>query len=250
MERVTAATEAYGAFAYAYDQALGRPFFENLRPHLERVADRHLGGASTHLDLACGTAHLVHWFRQRGLRSCGVDVSLPMLDIARRKSPRPALIAADARMLPLRASFDVITSVYDSLNHFLDREDLLRIFREVRARMHERSTFWFDMNHPSAYTRVWSIEEPFIAEADDYRLAIHTSYIRAEKKATGWVEGWANVGGERVAIDEVHFQRSYSEREIRATLRAARLRVVEMFRFDPFGTEAEPVKLFFVVAAE
>lgn len=246
MERVAPSGEGYDAFAYAYDQALGRPFFDNLRPHLERVAGRFLRDASTHLDLACGTGHLIRWFGEKGLRSAGVDLSLPMLQLARDGVNAP-VIAGDLRAIPLRRSFDVITSVYDSLNHFVDPHDLGRVFHEARLRMHPRSTFWFDMNHPSAYTNVWSIEEPFVAVGIDYRLEIHTSYSRAEKKATGWVEGWAHVNGTRVEIAEVHYQRSYTEREIRALLRSARLRVVEMFRFDPFGSSEQPVKMFFVV---
>lgn len=252
MERVASAAshEGYDAFAYAYDQALGRTFFENLLPHLERVAARHVQGRSVrHIDLACGTGHLVRWMRERGAWSAGVDLSLPMLQPAVRRSGR-RVIAGDLRALPLRGTFDVVTSMYDSLNHLLERDDLVRAFQAARALMNERSTFWFDMNHPSAYTRVWSIREPFVAAGPDFRLAIHTSYERTRRLATGWVEGHADINGSRVMIDEVHHQRSYTEREIRSALRSARLRVVEQFRFDPFGAGQEPVKLFFVVRAE
>lgn len=249
MERLAArhSDEGYDAFAYAYDQALGRPFFDHLKPHLQRVAAKYLGQARTHLDLACGTALLMRWFQQQQLSSVGVDLSVPMLQLATKKGA-PKVVAGDLRRLPIRGSFDVVTSMYDSLNHFLERDDLLEVFRAAHRVMHSRSTFWFDMNHTSAYTRVWSIAEPFVAAGSDYRLAIHTSYSRAEKRATGWVEGYATINGQRIEIGEVHYQRAWTEREIGTLLKAAGLRLMERFRFDPFGSDGEPVKLFFIVA--
>lgn len=240
------ADEAYGEFAYAYDQALGSQFFENLRPHLERVAARHATGARRHLDVACGTSHLAPWFAGRGIDSYGVDASVTMLGVARARNRK--VFAGDFRALPLRSRFDVVTSVYDSLNHILEPAGLTLTFRQIRGVMSEKATFWFDMNHPSAYTHVWSIEEPFVAEAENYRLEMKTVYERARKRATGWVRGWSVVEGERIEIDEIHYQRSYSEREIIAALKKSGLKVVETFRFDPFGRNERPVKLFFVVA--
>lgn len=237
--------EAYGAFAYAYDAALGAAFFENLLPHLERVWGR-APKCETHLDLACGTGHLLDWFARRGVHSLGLDASVPMLAIARARSRR--IVAADFVRVPLRASFDLVTCVYDSLNHVLDLDSLVAVFREVRRMLTEHGLFWFDMNHPSAYTSVWSVAEPFVSEGESHRLEIATAYERATRRGTGWVRGWAECDGTRLAIDEIHYQRAYSDREIRLALSRAGLRVIEMFRFDPFGTTSRPVKFFFVVA--
>ena len=48
-------SESYGAFAYAYDQALGQRFFRAVRRILARVLDRFPAKKKTHLDVACGT---------------------------------------------------------------------------------------------------------------------------------------------------------------------------------------------------
>ncbi len=79
------AVEAYGAFAYAYDKALGQRFFRAVQRLLDQTLDRYPTPKRTHLDLACGTGLVLNAFRQRGWRSTGVDASLAMLQVAQRR---------------------------------------------------------------------------------------------------------------------------------------------------------------------
>ena len=242
-------TEAYGAFAYAYDKALGERFFRAVERLLDDALDKHPTPKRTHLDLACGTGLAMSYFARRGFRSTGVDASVPMLEIARARAPR--VIAGDLRALPLRRPFARITCLYDSLNHMMDAADLAAAFRSVRRVMDEDSLFLFDMNHPEIYPAVWGLSEPFVASARDYRLEIATTYRPREKTGRAMVTGWAKIDGKRVEIQEQHRQRAYSEREIVKALDSAGLVPVEVIDFDPYGeaeaVDAETVKLFFVV---
>src|SRR5438093_13216847 len=99
--------EAYGAFAYAYDAALGERFFRAARKLLADLLAKYPPAERTHLDLACGSALAMQFFAQRGFASTGVDLSLPMLQVARARAKR--LIAGDICALPLRRAFGVIT---------------------------------------------------------------------------------------------------------------------------------------------
>src|SRR2546423_2627403 len=143
---------SYVAFAYAYDQAVGRRFSragQRLRvTPLEERPPREM----THLDIACGTGYAMELFARRGFRSVGVDLSLPMLEIAHTRVRR--LVCADLRALPLRRTFARITCLYDSLNHMKEREDLVAAFRAVRGVMSSESLFLFDINHPDIYPEV------------------------------------------------------------------------------------------------
>ncbi|HEU4889499.1 MAG TPA: methyltransferase domain-containing protein [Thermoanaerobaculia bacterium] len=242
------AVEAYGAFAYAYDKALGQRFFRAVQRLLDETLDRYPTPKRTHLDLACGTGLVLKAFRERGWRSTGVDASLAMLQVAQRRVPRVA--AGDLRALPLRSKFARITCLYDSLNHMLDANDLAAAFRSVRTVMDHDSLFLFDVNHPEIYPEVWGISEPFIAKGHDYHLEIATTYRSREKIGRAAVTGWADIGGKRVPIDEQHRQRAYSEREIVKALDAAGMAPVDVIDFDPYGeaeaVNAATVKLFFV----
>src|SRR5215212_11091211 len=126
-------SESYGAFAYAYDKALGDRFFRAVRRLLSDALEKYPTPRRTHLDVACGTGLAIDFFCQRGWRSVGVDASLPMLQMARVRAPR--LVAGDFRALPLRGTFARITCLYDSLNHLKDRVDLAAAFRSIRRLM-------------------------------------------------------------------------------------------------------------------
>jgi len=244
-------SEAYGAFAYAYDQSLGARFFNAVRVLLDQTLEHYPARKRTHLDVACGTGHTVAYFRAKGWQSHGIDASVPMLQLARKRAGHVA--AADMRALPVRAKFARITCLYDSLNHLLDRNDLVAAFRAIRAAMDHDSLLLFDMNHIDIYPAVWGVADPFIAKGADSYLEMTTSYRAREKIGRAIVTGWAVINGERVPIREEHRQRAYSEREIVAALGDARLAPVDVMDFDPYhelgSVDAETVKLFFVCRA-
>ncbi|HVT44060.1 MAG TPA: class I SAM-dependent methyltransferase [Thermoanaerobaculia bacterium] len=245
--KVTKAPDAYGGFAWVYDRALGGRFYETMSGILDDVLERHAVEPSSHLDLACGTGLALHYFAERGHDSIGVDASLPMLRMARHRSHR--LIAGDLRGLPLRGTFSAITCLYDSLNHLLEPGELLDVFRSVRSLMSDRSLFLFDVNHPSAYPRIWGLPEPFIASGSDYELTMETSWSRLTRRARARLSGWADFGGERLAIVEEHEQRAWSKREITGLLHKASLAPVEVIGFDPFDEQSagDRLKMLFVV---
>ena len=76
------------------------------------------------LDIGCGTAHHLIWFKELGLKPTGVDNSPDMLDIARRKTPQGIeLKLAGAESLPFTdESFDIVTMI--TTLEFLDEPEL------------------------------------------------------------------------------------------------------------------------------
>lgn len=240
-------SEAYGAFAYAYDQALGARFFKAVRRLLDASLDHHPTARRTHLDIACGTGMAVEYFRERGWKSVGVDASLPMLQMA------GGGVCGDMRRLPFRRCFARITCLYDSLNHLLDPQDLVAAFRSIRGVMDDDSLFLFDVNHPDIYPEVWGLTDPFVSTGLDHHLEIATTYRARERMAGAAVSGWAMIHGKRVNIAERHRQRAYSEREITKALAEAGLAPVDVIDFDPYGeaedVDAATVKLFFIARA-
>jgi SAM-dependent methyltransferase len=236
----------YGAFAYAYDKALGERYFRAVRRRLDEVLERFPAGTKTHLDVACGTGLAMRHFARRGFVTTGVDISMPMLQMARARAPR--LIAGDARAMPLSARFARVTCLYDALNHMLDESELAAVFREIARVMDDDALFIFDMNHPDIYPVVWGMKEPFTEEGEDFALEIATTWHPRKRLGRALVRGWRRLpGGQRVEIRERHEQRSYDEPEITAALTAASLRALETVTFDPYG-EGRPVKLFCVAA--
>jgi len=248
----TSDNESYGAFAYAYDKALGDRFFRAVRRVLTDVVEQYPTAKRTHLDVACGTGLVSQFFADRGFKSIGVDASLPMLRMAAKRNTR--LAAADFRALPFRSKFARVTCLYDSLNHLKDRADLIGAFRAVQRVLTDDGLFLFDMNHPDIYPEIWGMKQPYVASGADYHLEIATKYRRREKIGQALVTGWALLpNGERAEIHEKHEQRAYSEREIVQSLGEAGLKARDVIDFDPYdeagAIEAAGVKLFFVAGA-
>jgi SAM-dependent methyltransferase len=246
-------SESYGAFAYAYDQALGERFFRSARRLLMNILARYPTDEKTHLDLACGTGLTMRFFAEQNWRSVGVDVSLSMLQRAQRRAPRVA--AADLRALPLRSTFARITCLYDSLNHLKNRADLVTAFRQVHRLMSEESLFLFDMNHPDVYPEIWGMKEPFVSKGPRHHLEIATAYRKRDATGLALVTGWALLpSGEKAEIRERHEQRAYSQREITQALSDANLTAIEILDFDPYSDsqdlDTDRVKLFFVCRRE
>lgn len=243
------ATEAYGAFAYAYDQSLGEKFFQAVKRLLEHAVEKYPADSATHLDVACGTGLVVEFFEKRGYRSTGIDASVAMLGVARRRAAR--LAAGDYRLLPFRGPFARITSLYDSLNHMETRADLVAAFRSIAAIMSKESLFFFDMNHPDIYPTVWGTKDPYVSTGRDHHLEIATKYNARQRTGYGMVSGWAILpNGGRVRIRETHRQHAWNEDEIGDCLTEAGLEPVEVIDFDPFqeltNLDARGVKLFFI----
>ena len=237
-------SESYGAFAYAYDQALGQRFFRAVRRILIKVLDRFPAGKKTHLDVACGTGLAIEFFTKRGFDSVGVDLSLPMLQLAR---PRARLrVAGDMRALPVRGTFARVTCLYDSLNHLKNIHDLRITFSSIIRAMDDDALLLFDVNHPDVYPAIWGNDEPFVADGPDFQLTMATKYRSRDRIAQAMVTGWAKLpGGEKVAIHEQREQRAFTEREIVDALASAGLVPMEVMEFDPYA-EGRSVKLFFV----
>src|SRR5215472_9799719 len=84
-------------------------------PDLSRFAQVVAGEAPARhfriLDAGCGAGHECKWFRERGFRVVGMDLSAGMLAEARRQAPEVGLCQADLRHLSCcDSSFDGIWS--------------------------------------------------------------------------------------------------------------------------------------------
>jgi ubiquinone/menaquinone biosynthesis C-methylase UbiE len=83
--------------------------------HLEKALLKRLLTSfphpSTILEVGCGTGHFTRWFSEQGLRSVGMDLSLPMLLEAVRLDS-PLCVRGDALALPFPSrSFDLVALI-------------------------------------------------------------------------------------------------------------------------------------------
>ncbi len=97
--------------------------------YLERLAARFgRSGGRAWLDVACGTGrHLA--FLRRHHAVTGLDLSAPMLRIARQRLPGVRLLRADLRSFRLGEQFDVLTCLFSAIGHLRSEAELRATFR-------------------------------------------------------------------------------------------------------------------------
>ena len=97
-----------------------------------------------HLDVACGTGHLVAAAAQRGAISEGIDFAEAMIEVARENYPGQKYNQADATQLPFDdASFDAVTCAFGLSHLEYPQEAVDEAFRVLAPGGRFAFTLWF-----------------------------------------------------------------------------------------------------------
>ena len=133
--------ESWSERAAYYDDLFADVSAQSIAPTLDSLGD--LVG-QRHLDIACGTGHLVAAASRRGAISEGIDFAPPMIDAARANYPGEQFNVADAAQLPYDAgTFDVVTCAF-GLSHMTDPQAAAaEAFRVLRSGGRFAFALWF-----------------------------------------------------------------------------------------------------------
>lgn len=98
------------------------------------------------LDLACGEGRHLRELRRAGVDAVGLDLSFPLLRLARRSETPPfLLVRADMRRLPFRdAVFSAVTSFFTSFGYFAAKAEDAEAVREIRRVLEAEGRFLLD----------------------------------------------------------------------------------------------------------
>ena len=143
---------AYAQFAGFYDQVMG-----DRTPDVERVrryVRRYHPAARSLLELGCGTGAVLAGMTP-GLSVAGIDQSAEMLAVAARSVPAARLVQADMTSFALRARFDVVICVFDTLNHLRRLADWRATFDRVHEHLAHGGLFVFDVNTTGRLRGLW-----------------------------------------------------------------------------------------------
>ena len=118
----------FGRMAKYYDLLYAEKDYRSEARGLIALAQRFgLSQGRSWLDVACGTGRHLEVLRRK-YSVVGVDRSVDMLRIARRRLPGVLLRRADMRTFRIAARFDVITCLFSAIGHLRTEKDLERTF--------------------------------------------------------------------------------------------------------------------------
>jgi SAM-dependent methyltransferase len=159
---------SYATFAAFYDAVMGDRSEEV--SYFRSLIDKHHRSPRTVLELACGTGAVLEQLRD-DFEVTGVDLSAPMLELARAKVPTARFVQADMTRIALPDRFDVILCVFDSINHLLEFRAWEALFDRAREHVAPGGLFLFDMNTEVKLDR-FSRSPPWPSSFGDGHLVI------------------------------------------------------------------------------
>jgi SAM-dependent methyltransferase len=231
--------QQFASVADDYWRSFGPEFSELIRPRLERTLRQFRIHPGTLLDLGCGTGSFAVAMARRGWKVAGLDASRAVLRIARRKSRENKVsvrfVQGDMRG-PITCfrdtRFELVTSIFNSVNHLLSKRDLGRMFESVAENLQTGGYFFFDVNNRNCFEEVWGgtslvRDEKFILVRQDH-LDIRRS------KATAHLLIFFPKASRFVVEEDSIEERWYSDEEIEEAARRASLTVVKKEDFNPF----------------
>jgi len=137
------ASDAFVDIARYYDPIMSHVNYERWY-YIATALAKLLPPGFIHLDAACGTGTLHKRLRKLGWNSLGVDLSEAMIRAGRKGAHHPVAAVADLRALPVHASVNYITCLFDSVNFLLNVNDLRTTLRQFSDALADNGLLYFD----------------------------------------------------------------------------------------------------------
>ncbi|MBD5497604.1 MAG: methyltransferase domain-containing protein [Lachnospiraceae bacterium] len=205
------------------------------------------------LDLGCGTGTLTELLAEKGYDMIGVDSSADMLELAMEKRDsmghETLYLLQDMRELELYGTVGTVVSVCDSLNYILSEEELLQVFRLVENYLFPEGIFIFDFNTVYKYAEV--IGDVTIAENREACSFIwENTYYPEEALNEYEVTVFVRDGQEELyrKFSETHYQRGYTEEQMRRLLAAAGMQTELVLDADTLKAASKKSERIYIVA--
>ncbi|MGL5798372.1 MAG: class I SAM-dependent DNA methyltransferase [Cetobacterium sp.] len=188
------------------------------------------------LDLGCGTGETL--LRLKDEFECsGVDLSVDMLTIANKKLKNKGvkLFVGDMREFNTGETYDIIVSLFDTVNHLTSLEDLEDLMKSIYASLNPGGVYIFDVINRDFMNKMFPggvyyddrkdmtiIWEHFIEEGVDIVEAVY--FVK-------------NRAGHYEKLKEVYEKKIFEEYEIRKIIQNNNLNLLSIGKNDKIAGE-------------
>ncbi|MBZ5554480.1 MAG: class I SAM-dependent methyltransferase [Acidobacteriia bacterium] len=230
----------FAGVADEYWRTFGPEFSDLILPWVDRLIREHRIRLRSVLDLGCGTGSFAIRMALRGLQVTGLDASHAALQLARQKAGKRRVavdwIVGDMRSFVLARRFDLVTSVFNSVNHLLSGRDLDAMFTAVSRTLVPGGHFIFDLNHRSCFEEVWGGVS--VVRKSRFLLMRCDEIDRRRQRATAYLAICLKRKGRYVCTLDAIEERWFPEARVREAARRASLQVIYKENFNPFPEQA------------
>ncbi len=211
--------------AYIHDVSHG-DFALNSAPGILEILDRNGTREGLLVDLGCGSGLWAQELAKAHYRILGIDISEPMVSIARRRVPDAefrvgSLFKADIPVC------NAVTSLGECLNYLFDPANDLRalvhLFRRIYGALAPGGLFVFDIAEPGQVARGATTRG--FSEGEDWVVLLEKEEDRERRTLTRRITSFRKVGEHYRRADEVHRLRLYKSTDVAGELRRAGFQV-------------------------
>ncbi|MGI6066248.1 MAG: class I SAM-dependent DNA methyltransferase [Bacillota bacterium] len=241
----------YHGLARIYDELMASIDYEQWAEYITSIVRRSEKEVASVLDIACGTGSTSIPLAKQGWRVTGVDISLPMLQQARRKAADAKedvlFLQQDIRQLDFVREFDLVTCFQDGLNYLLSEEELNQAFQGIYNLLSPGGLFIFDLNLVEKYSFSASNEISFI-DMEEYSLIYETSYDPANRIWEIKVTGFIREEQQYSKFQEIHQEMHHQPEDVEKSLVNAGFNVKDKFSAFTFDAPQPDDRRIFIVA--
>jgi SAM-dependent methyltransferase len=201
--------------AYIHDVGFG-DFARKAAPGLLAILRRADIRSGLVVDLGCGSGIWAAELTRRGYDVLGIDISRPMIELARKRAPAARFINASflsAKLPPC----DAVTAIGECFNYTFDRRnsrrELARFFRRVHEALRPGGVLIFDIAEPGQAAR------RAYAEGNDWAILFEAEPRR--NLLLRRLTTFRQVGKLYRRSQETHRLRLYRSSDVAAELRPA-----------------------------
>jgi len=199
------------------------------------------------LDLACGFGKHIPFFVKKGIRTIGLDLSLPYLKYAVQKIPgshakKSALVRGDMRCLPFRSeSFDAVFCLFNSFGYFppSDPDPHVQVLKEVQRILRPQGRFFLEIPNKNPVLEMIRHSPQTLQCGKDFLIHEMWDYDKEKKilynRTSFTVRGKKSQAGYEIRL--------FSQAELKRLFQKAGLKVVKTFgNYDgsPYSPDASP----------
>jgi SAM-dependent methyltransferase len=118
--------EPYTATARAYDLLYHDKDYRGEVDEIAVLVDARRPGATSVLDVGCGTGAHLEWFARRFDQAVGIEANVRMIEEATIAREGLLVLPGDMRTFALRERFDVVTCLFSAIGYMTSVADLRR----------------------------------------------------------------------------------------------------------------------------
>lgn len=233
----------YDCFAYFYNKywTINAPLY--LEKALDILLLEKLEENVHILDVCCGTGNVAGLLSAKGYHMTGLDGSKLMLDYAKENAQAVEFIQADARNFNLGRKFQAITCLFDSINHLLSKDDVLKVFKNIYEHLEENGIFVFDANSLSSSSDVDLSDFSAVEEKEVF--ISQGSYNSIEKLITYSLTAFIKEDNKWERYDNKIYERYYEEELLISLLKRAGFKNTAYTYGADIGIEPFEDRVFF-----